>query len=685
MLKRGEKASEKELEIRNKDRENLKRFIFDKKPHVICLGAKSLIARDIIQDLQAIVTELCEAEQFPQIPIELIDDELSLVYMNSKKAIADFPDFPPVLRQAVSLARRLQDPLIEFSQLCSSDDEIVCIKYHPDQEHIPKDELLYNLQLEFINRVNEVGVDINRALVHPHTSQLLQFVCGLGPRKAAALLRNLKKLQTPLLETRTQLRLNCGIGEQVFLNCAGFIKIDTAQLSESGTDTYIEVLDSTRIHPEAYDLARKMAIDALEYDDNTEAPSANAIEDIMENPENLKDLDLDAFATQLEKEGCGPKKITLYDIREELNRPYKDLREQYPLPTSEQIFALLTKETPETFHEGKLVLGRVLGISRKKPAPGQLDENNPIKNEDTGMWQCPVCRKNDFLELNEVWNHYDAEMCPGEAVGIKVKLDNGLVGLIPLERISDSEVVDPSERVKPGMTIHCRITDVNVEKFFVKLTCRTKDLTNFLHNFRARPDDFYDFDQEDKDFVEDEEKQKRRASRQTYVKRIIVHPSFHNIDYEQSEKLMATKPPGEAIFRPSSKGTDHLTLTWKVYDGVLQHFDILEKNKDNDFSLGHQLIINSEVFEDLDEIIARFITPMSRLAVEVRQYKRFHLEVYGNKDAAERILREEKMKNPKYVPYVVSPSKEYPGKFLLSYLPKEKVSFTKTIVKSSKL
>lgn len=58
----------------------------------------------------------------------------------------------------------------------------------------------------------------------------------------------------------------CGLGPQAFLNCAGFIKIDTAAISDTTTN-YIEVLDGSRVHPETYEWAKKMAVDALEYDE----------------------------------------------------------------------------------------------------------------------------------------------------------------------------------------------------------------------------------------------------------------------------------------------------------------------------------------------------------------------------------------------------------------------------------
>lgn len=99
------------------------------------------------------------------------------------------------------------------------------------QDQIPKDVLLNALTLEFVNRVNEVGVDINRALAHPHTAPLVQFVCGLGPRKGAHLLKILKQ-NNIRLENRTQLVTLCHMGPKVFINCAGFIKIDTFSLMD---------------------------------------------------------------------------------------------------------------------------------------------------------------------------------------------------------------------------------------------------------------------------------------------------------------------------------------------------------------------------------------------------------------------------------------------------------------------
>jgi transcription elongation factor SPT6 len=74
---------------------------------------------------------------------------------------------------------------------------------------------------------------------------------------------------------------------------------------------------------------------------------------------------------------------------------------------------------------------------------------------------------------------------------------------------------------------------------------------------------------------------------------------------------METMEQGDVIFRPSSKGEDRLTVTWKVAENVYQHIDIKEQGKINSFSLGRSLWIGNEEYEDLDEIMARFINPVN--------------------------------------------------------------------------
>ncbi|KAL1440168.1 hypothetical protein MTO96_009978 [Rhipicephalus appendiculatus] len=618
LLKRKNAWRERERELKELDLKVLRKFIRNKKPHVICVGAQSREALMVVEDIKGVVADLAENEQMPLINVELQDNDLAMVYMNSKKAENDFRDYPLLLRQAISLARRMQDPLVEFSQLCTPDEEIFCLKYHPLQDLVPRDDLT--------NALN------------------LGFVCGLGPRKGASLLKTLKQAHQRL-ESRTQLVTVCHMGPKVFINCAGFIKIDTTSF-ENSTNAYVEVLDGSRVHPEAYEWARKMAVDALEYDDVTEDVNpAEALEEILENPEKLRDLDLDAFATCVLRSGP---------------------------PNPEETFNMLTKETPQTFYIGKMVTCQVVGIARRKPHGQQLDQANPIRNDDTGLWQCPFCLKNDFPELSEVWNHFDAGSCPGQSMGVRVRLDNGVNGFILTKFISDKKVTNPEERVQIGMILHCRITKIDIERFTVDLTCRSSDLSDVNNEWRPAKDLYYDYESEEKDRKVDDDS-KKKQNRQTYVKRVIVHPSFHNISYKEAEKLLSTMDQGDVIIRPSSKGVDHLTVTWKVYDGILQHIDVKEQGKENAFSLGSSLMINNEEFEDLDEIIARHVQPMASFARDLTTFRYFRDAEGGKREVIEKLLTEEKKRNPSKIHYFVSASREFPGKFMLSYLPRVKV------------
>lgn len=666
ILKRKLSPHKDEKDLKLADLATLEDFIRNKKPHVIAISGESREAQNIQVDIRELIQQMMDEDKFPEISVEIVDNDFAKIYSNSKKGESDFREYPALLRQAISVARRLRDPLVEFGQLCTADEEILCLRYHTLQDHLAKEDFAEAIYTEFINRTNEVGVDVNLAVQNPLTVNLVQFICGLGPRKGQALIKILKQTNQRL-ENRTQLVTACHMGPKVFINCSGFIKIDTNSLGDS-TETYVEVLDGSRVHPETYEWARKMAVDALEYDDDGANP-AGALEEILESPERLKDLDLDAFAVELEKQGFGNKGITLYDIREELECRYRDKRTSYEAPTNEELFDMLTKESAETFYVGKMLTATVSGISHKKPSSEQLDGANPARNDETGKWQCPFCVKNDFDELADVWEHFDAQECPGTSVGVKLRLDNGLFGFIHIKNLSDKHVKNPEERVRSGMPIHVRVIKIQVEKFTVDCTSKSSDLADKSNQWRPKKDVFYDQDAEEND-VKKEIDSKKVKARQQYTKRVIVHPSFHNISYAEAVKLLNSMDQGEVVVRPSSKGTEHLTVTWKVADEVYQHIDVREVGKENTFSLGTSLFIGSEEFEDLDEIIARHISPMASYARDLTTFKYYRDTLGGLRDKAEELLKEEKKKNSNKIHYFLCASKSYPGKFMISYLPR---------------
>ncbi len=83
-----------------------------------------------------------------------------------------------------------------------------------------------------------------------------------------------------------------------------------------------------------------------------------------------------------------------------------------------------------------------------------------------------------------MWNHFDAGGCPGQAVGIRIRLDNGVNGYIHLKNLSDKHVTDPEERVRFGQVIHARIMKIDVLKFSVEATSKASDLNDANNKWR---------------------------------------------------------------------------------------------------------------------------------------------------------------------------------------------------------
>ena len=133
-----------------------------------------------------------------------------------------------------------------------------------------------------------------------------------------------------------------------------------------------------------------------------ESNPSSALEEILESPDRLRDLDLDAFAEELERQGYGNKRITLYDIRDELFGQYRERRLPHRTLTVEERFRLLTGETNESLYVGKMVVCNVIGFANRKPPRDMIDQAQPVRIDETGLWQCPFCLLDSFPDLSEV-------------------------------------------------------------------------------------------------------------------------------------------------------------------------------------------------------------------------------------------------------------------------------------------
>ena len=330
---------------------------------------------------------------------------------------------------------------------------------------------------------------------------------------------------------RDQFIKNGLLTTQVYLNGAGFLRIrqdpELRDIRKHDASEVGDPLDDTRVHPEDYELARKMATDALELDDedvHDDHPS-HVISLIMQDKDNVSKLDelnLDDFAVNMYESNNDLKRHTLNVIKDELLRPFREVRKDFRLPSPWDVLTMLTGETERTLRIGLIVSAMVVRIQQS-------------------------------------W--------------IVVKLDSGIEGIINATYLSDHSEVNPRNLVNKGQTLQGVIIQVNVEQFQVELSSRPADVNVGDASFRRlKPDqEYYDINQaqKDQDLLA---RKKRREVEQ--ARRVIKHPDFHNFNSSQAEAYLSKQQRGDVVIRPSSKGMDHLAVTWKVDDGVYQHIGI---------------------------------------------------------------------------------------------------------------
>lgn len=227
----------------------------------------------------------------------IVSEAGASVYSASKLAGEEFPEYDLSLRSAVSIARRLQDPLAELVKI-----EPKSVGVGQYQHDVTPKKLEESLHGVVESCVNAVGVDLNTA-----SSSLLKYVAGIKPAVAKSIVSYREKHGK--FNTRRQLVEVPRLGEQTFIQCAGFIRIPDGQ----------NPLENTPVHPESYEIALKIL-------DKVKATP----EDIINNTElrsRLSSLDVQEVAREL---NSGVP--TVRDIIEALQKPGRDPRDEMPKP-----------------------------------------------------------------------------------------------------------------------------------------------------------------------------------------------------------------------------------------------------------------------------------------------------------------------------------------------------------------
>ncbi len=248
-------------------------------------------------------TEIFTAELLKEIKsgagYMVVSEAGASVYSASKLAAEEFPQFDVSLRSAVSIARRLQDPLAELVKI---DPKAIGVGQY--QHDMPKKELAGALDGVVEDAVNSVGVDLNTA-----SPSLLARVSGINSTVAKNIVTF--REENGAFTSRSQLKKVPKLGAKAFEQCAGFMRVPESK----------NVLDNTGVHPESYDVAKKL----LEICSLTAKDVAGGKADALK--EQVEKIGEENLAKQLD---VGVP--TLHDIVKELSQPGRDPRDELPPP-----------------------------------------------------------------------------------------------------------------------------------------------------------------------------------------------------------------------------------------------------------------------------------------------------------------------------------------------------------------
>ena len=221
------------------------------------------------------------------VQIYSVNEDGASIYSASKTARDEFPDYDVTVRGAVSIGRRLMDPLAELVKIDPSS-----IGVGQYQKDVNQTELKHSLDQTVISCVNRVGVNLNTASTH-----LLTYISGLGPQLAQNIVDY--RTENGPFHSRKELMKVPRLGAKAFEQAAGFLRVP-------GSD---QPLDNSAVHPESYPIVEKMAKDLK-----------CTVQELMKSPELRAKIDINRYVT--DKVGIP----TLTDIMQELEKPGRDPR-----------------------------------------------------------------------------------------------------------------------------------------------------------------------------------------------------------------------------------------------------------------------------------------------------------------------------------------------------------------------
>lgn len=508
------------------ERKKLIKLILEHQPNIIVIGAnclQSLQLRKTLGNLCEYLTletfneleigmDVERAQLFAKSPVIAMEDVIiAKLFATSQRSTKMCENYNLLTRMAISLGRYVQNPRAETLGLWTDPNELQIknLNLHSLQSLVSDTKRLAGLEMVAVDICSQYGVNVNEIINKPHLQGPLPFIPGLGPVRAYTLLEGIRYKCKEKLTMRAQLIGKRILSQRVYDNCCAFIRI---AFDEGETDP----LDSTRIHPESYELAKIVSKSAIS---DERIREENLIQDIMAAPHKMRELDLDVYAQLQAERGKKNMKEVLEFLVLELTTPFGNPKRNYSEPTADELLYMTTKETRQTLKKGSIVQVMVIMYDEKKQ-----------------MLRCLLeCELDGDVDANHI-----------------------VEGRMPEE--------EDLKRFTKGEKLNARILDISAKLlnqkelvFRVKLSLLPEDVINHGKFIHIQLDDA--FVMEDSDWTERAVKEDEQVIGLKYVPRVVNHPKYRNIGLRTACDELSSKDIGECIFRPSSRGQDHLTCT----------------------------------------------------------------------------------------------------------------------------
>ncbi|PXF48492.1 Transcription elongation factor SPT6-like [Gracilariopsis chorda] len=597
-------------------------------------------------------------------------------------------------KRSIGLARLAQEPLWVYCAIGHEPDRAVHLKFHPHHYLAKPSDRILGLRRALYRAVCANGVDINRTLRIPHTQVLVAYVGGLGIHKGRALVKSLEHMLSEEdhgLYSRKHLWSQNHIGKTVFISVAAFLRIRDPDLHAGGStkratelrrarfsrksrgrrrdddddDDIYDPMDDSRVHPEHYAIAIKIADEALRDDDgnlpddfghSTEYDAKRITSAVLDDPSGLQRLALDEYAESLEIRGRGSLYETVKLIASEFKGPFKDWRVPLRSPEPEGTFYLATGADPIAIRQGASVTAA----------------------------NCSVRTRRD-----------------NSVAGIFCMLPYDIRGFIRKVDFSDNDNLSLQEyrRLVPeGSSISCRIVDFNFERFEVGLSAKPEVLKN-----PSRIKGYYELvDKTDDAFrpypkvdglntngrqtlegtgasISGDTRTRHNLNRtmshlRARARRIVQHPFFHDIAGETAIEQLKGRLPGDIILRPSQYKADRVVFSCKFaahvgdadsHKGIF-HVDCKMDYDPEDDSVPVRLRIEDNIYEDVEQVLEQYLRPIISNLTESLDHRKFK---EGDIQSLRDYVSLTKKENPKSIPYVIGLSDTKPAHLTLVYIP----------------